>query len=802
MLVSLNWLKEYVDIDVAPEELGEMLTMCGLELESLNYTGKGIEDIVVARILEVKKHPGADRLSICSVTDGAKNYDIICGADNVRPNAYVALAKAGAKLPPTEKFPDGLKIRKTKIRGEPSEGMLCAENELGLSCKSDGIMILSGNLSVGSRLADEMSLNDVILDLAITPNRPDCLSIFGIAREVSSILKKPLKDIQFSSGEEPEGSSKPVEVRIKDVSACPRYSCRVVEDVRAGPSPDWLKNRLQACGVRSINNIVDVTNFVMLETGQPLHAFDHDLLKEKSINVRFAEDKEPFVTLDGQKMELTENDLLICDGNTPVALGGVMGGLSTEVTGRTENILLEAAYFDPVTIRKTSKRTGIRSESSYRFERGVDPNNVRFALDRATYLIAKLAGGRISGSTTDVYPSPVETKKISLSVKKVENILGIKISSENIVDILRPLEFKVLETDAHRLSLQIPTFRVDVTREIDVIEEIGRLFGYNNIPMTLPAVGVLMDETGHGREFISDLKRAFISSGFFEAINYSFENPDLLRMFDPSDTINILNPLTSESCAMRNSMLPGLIRSVKTNLSHQVEDVRLFEHGKIYLPQGKEQLPEEITRFSAVATGKKDPEVWSNEDFGFFDLKNIFTQGVSSLLLRKKIIFAKNDNIRFLHPGKSASVLVDDKEFGVIGELHPEYSDKLGIDKKVYILDISVDTLTEFYESCSYCFKPVPRFPHIRRDVSFVVNKDVTTGQIIDKVKGVSALVEDADVFDIFDGSELGLNKKSVGISILIRSQNKTLTDEDANKVQNLAISELNSSLGAEIRSI
>lgn len=802
MLVPLSWLKEYVEIDVSPEKLGEMLTMCGLELEALNYRGKGIEDIVVARVLEVKKHPGADRLSICNVTDGAKNYNIICGANNVRSDAYVALAKAGTKLPPTEKFPDGLKIRKTKIRGESSEGMLCAENELGLSSRSDGIILLSSNLSVGSRLVDEMSLNDVVLDLAITPNRPDCLSIFGIAREVSSILKKQLKDIQFSAGEELEGKSKAVEVKIKDVSACPRYSCRVIENVKIGPSPDWLKNRLQASGVRSINNVVDVTNFVMLEIGQPLHAFDYDLLEEKSINVRFAKEKEPLVTLDEQKIELTDNDLLICDGDTPVALGGVMGGLSTEVTDRTENILLEAAYFNPVTIRKTSKRTGIRSESSYRFERGVDPNNVRFALDRAAYLIARLAGGRMPESTTDVYPSPIETKKVNLSVRKVENILGIQISSEEITDILKPLEFKVLEADACKVSLQIPTFRVDVTREIDVIEEIGRLFGYNNVPMTLPAVGILTNEIDSGREFISNLKRVFISSGFFEAINYSFENPDLLRMFNPSDTINILNPLTNESCAMRNSMLPGLIKSVKTNLSHQVEDVRLFEYGKIFLPQGKEQLPKEEVRFSAVATGKKDPEVWSNEDFGFFDLKNIFTQGVGSILLRKKIVFVKNDNIQFLHPGKSAAVSVDDKEFGVIGELHPDYSDKLGIDKKVYILDVNVNTLTELYESCSYCFKPIPRFPSIRRDISFVVSKDVTAGQMIDKVKDVSNLVEDANVFDIFEGSRLEINKKSVGISILIRSKNKTLTDEDANKVQNLAISELNSSLGAEIRSI
>lgn len=802
MFVPLSWLKEYVEINIAPEKLGDMLTMRGLELEELHYRGRGIEDIVVAKILEVKKHPGADRLSICSVTDGTKDYNIICGADNVRPDAYVALARTGTKLPPTEKFSDGLKIKKTKIRGEVSEGMLCAENELGLSEKSDGIMLLSGDLSIGSRLVDEMSLDDVVLDIAITPNRPDCLSIFGIAREVSAILKKQLKPIQPLSGKEPEGKIHPPKVEIKDAPACPRYSCRIIENVKIKPSPDWLKARLQTCGVRSINNVVDVTNFVMLETGQPLHAFDYDLLEEKSINVRFAKEKETLITLDKQEIKLSGSDLLICAGDTPVALGGVMGGASTEVSDKTATILLESAYFNPVNIRKTSKRTGIRSESSYRFERGVDPDNVRFVLDRASYLISELADGKISETATDVYPLPIKPQKISLSVKKVENVLGIKISCDEITDLLKPLEFKVIKADAVSVSLQIPTFRVDVTREIDVIEEIGRMYGYGNVPMVLPAVGTLESEIDNRREPVSNLKSAFISSGFFEAINYSFENPELLRMFSPSEALDILNPLTSEGSAMRTSMLPGLIRSLKTNLSRQAVNVRLFEQGKIFLPKGEKQLPREQTRFSAVATGKGSPEVWGSEDFSFFDLKNIFIRGIGGLLTGKNIEFVKNSEIPFLHPGKSAAVFIDNTELGVIGELHPDYSDKLSIDKKVYILDVSLDTLTELYQNHSCSFKPVSRFPSIRRDISFIVNKDVTTGQMIDRIKGVSSFVEEASVFDVFEDSGLGLNRKSVGISILLRAEDKTLTDEDANMVQNLAISELSSSLGAEIRSV
>ncbi|MGI9553708.1 MAG: phenylalanine--tRNA ligase subunit beta, partial [Thermodesulfobacteriota bacterium] len=361
MLVPLSWLKEYVEIDIPPEELGEMLTMAGLELEALHYRGKEIDNIIVARITEVRKHPNADRLSLCEVTDGTNSYNIVCGADNMKANDVVALAPIGAKLPPTEKFPDGLKIKKTKIRGEVSEGMLCAENELGLSDQSEGIMILSDNLSLGAKLVDELSLDEVVFEIAVTPNRPDCLSILGIAREVGSILGKKLKTPDFKIKESKNDTSKLVNVDIKDPAGCPRYTCRVIEDVSIEPSPDWLKNRLEAAGIRSINNVVDITNFVLLELGQPLHAFDFDLLKEKKINIRFANNGELISTLDGQERKLTDKDIVICDADKPVALGGVMGGLNTEVNEKTKSVLLESAYFNPVTIRKTSKRTGLKS---------------------------------------------------------------------------------------------------------------------------------------------------------------------------------------------------------------------------------------------------------------------------------------------------------------------------------------------------------------------------------------------------------------------------------------------------------
>ena len=802
MLVPLSWLKEYVEIDIPPEELGEMLTMAGLELEDMHYRGKGLDDIVVARILEIEKHPNADRLRICVVTDGTNSCNVVCGADNMEVNDTVALAPIGAKLPPTEKFPEGLEVKETKIRGEVSEGMLCAENELGLSDESDGIMVLSRSLSLGSRLVDELFLDDEIFEIAITPNRPDCLSIFGIAREVASILGKKLKSAEFCVDESSTGTSKLVKININDPSGCPRYTCRVIEDVQIGPSPDWLKNRLQASGIRSINNVVDITNFVLLEFGQPLHAFDYDLLEEKSINVRFAKKEELLTILDGQERKLTKNDLVICDGDVPIALGGVMGGLNTEVSEKTRNVLLESAYFDPVTIRKTSKRTGFKSESSYRFERGVDPNNVVFALDRAAFLIVELTGGKLAKAAIDVYPSPIEPKEVNLSVSKVNEILGIEISSNEITDILKPLEFEVLEADNDKISLRIPTFRVDITREIDVIEEIGRLFGYNNISMASPSVEMLTDGVDYTRELILNLKHIFISSGFFEAINYSFEDPDLVQMFSTSETLDLLNPLTDGSSVMRTSILPGLIKDLKTNLSRQVSDIRLFEHGKVFLPKGKGQLPKEETRLSVVATGRRKLEVWNDGEFNFFDLKNVLNQVVESLSFQTRLKFVKNEKTNFLHPGKSSTIFADGIELGIIGELHPDYLDRLEIDKKVCLLDINVNVLAELYENYSYSFKSIPKFPSVRRDISFIVDKNVTAGEMIDKVSGVSYLVEDAWVFDVFEGDTLSEDKKSVGISILLRSKDKTLTDEDANAVQNLAISELSSSLGAELRSM
>lgn len=802
MQVPLSWLKDYVDIDISPEELGEMLTMAGLELEALEYKAKCLDKVLVAQIKDISPHPNADRLSLCDVTDGANDYKIVCGATNMKSGDKVAFATIGANLPPSLKYPEGLEIKKTKIRGEVSEGMLCAEDELGLSEESEGIMILHDSFVLGSKLVDELDIEDVIFEIGITPNRPDCLSVLGIAREIAAILGKELKPPNFSLNESEGKISRLATVEIRDKVGCPRYSCRVIQDVKIVPSPTWLKTKLQAAEIRSINNVVDITNYVLLEFGQPLHAFDYDLLNDKKILVRLANDGEEIETLDSVKRTLTKEDLLICDAERPIALAGVMGGANSEVTQNTRNILLESAYFNPVRVRRTSKRTGLRSESSYRFERGVDPNGVTRALDRAAELIRDLGEGKLAKGNIDVYPQVIEPVEMQVSINKVNDILGTQIQFGEVIDILQSLDFEVLVSGEDKILVRVPTFRVDITREIDVIEEVGRLYGYNNVSLVAPTVEMFTDQTDPARLANSKLRDLFISNGFFEAVNYSFEYPELLHLFDDKRGLKLLNPLTVESSEMRTYLLAGLLKNIKLNLSRQVQEIRLFETGKVFYPKRKGQLPKEEKRFAAVATGRRQPEVWNSEEFDFFDLKSVLDRGMNVLSLGPKIRYEYEHDIKFLHPGKSSKIYLDGKDIGFIGELHPDYFEKFEIEKRVYVLEINLDEVVEKYSKIKFEFMPLSKVPSVRRDIALIVDQKVTAGEVLDQMKKVSDLVEKTWVFDVFQGKSVGEGKKSLGISMLLRSGRETLTDEEANKVQDIALNKLHSSLGAELRSI
>lgn len=803
MKFTLNWLRDYIDFDLSPEELSHNLTMAGLEVEDVIYLGKGLDNVVVAQITELTSHPNAEKLSLCEVTDGENTYPIVCGATNMKAGDKVALAKIGSTLPPGPKFEDGLKIKKAKIRGEVSEGMLCAENELGLGEESDGIIILRESAALGTAIVDEMGLNDVVFEVGITPNRPDCLSVLGVAREVAALTGKTIRHPDSAVKDEGEDIQSLAKVELLDSEKCPRYSCRVINNVKIGPSPDWLKRRVEASDIRSINNVVDITNFVLLELGQPLHAFDYDLLEDNKIVVRAAEDGETIKTLDDVERKLTSDDLLICDGKRPVALAGVMGGANTEVSEKTTNILLESAYFDPATVRKTSKATGLRSESSYRFERGINPNGVTKALDRAAELIREICGGEIAKGVIDEYPAAIEPSEVSISLDRANKFLGTEISSDELVKIANGLEFENVKSDGNEFTFRIPTFRVDISREIDLIEELARLYGYDNIPTTLPAVRMKTENTDIIRSVRESLKQVLISSGFYEVINYSFEDHELLSLFNKTDVIEILNPITTDSSVMRTSLVPSVLKNAVLNLNHQEQDLRLFELGKVYLPQQDSVLPKEIRKIAATATGTRTPEFWGKEEFDFFDFKSILEKGFQILNIWNDVETRDADQIGFLHPGKSAMFAIDDKELGYIGELHPDLCEKLEISKRIYVLEIDLDILAALSKTKKKTFKPLPKFPSVRRDIALIVDESVPVGGILAEIDKIgSSLIEDAEVFDVYSGENVGAGKKSVAVSLQLRAADKTLTEEEVNKVQEKALKKLGLVLGAELRTI
>ncbi len=802
MKFVLSWLKEFVEFNISPSELAERLTMSGLEVESLECKGEGLEGIVVAQIQDIRPHPNASKLVLCDVSDGTNLYNIVCGAKNMKTGDKVALAPSGTQLPPGFKFPEGVLIKSTKIRGELSEGMLCAENELGIGEESEGIMILPDSVKVGSKLIEALELDEVIIEVGVTPNRPDCLSVIGVAREVAAILGTELKYPDFSVSEEGEGIADLAAVEVLDSNRCPRYSCRVIKGVKINPSPDWLRARLEASGIRPINNAVDVTNFILLELGQPLHAFDLDLIEGRKIIVRPAGKGEVITTLDGVARPLTEEDLVISDVKMPVAIAGVMGGGNTEVSEGTRNLLLESAYFNPVGVRRTSKRTNLRSESSYRFERGVDPNRVGNALDRASEMIRKLAGGKVARGKLDVYPYPIEEKEVSLSTSKVNSILGTVIEPEKIKKIIEGLGIKTLRLTEDEMRLRIPTFRVDLTQEIDLIEEVARHFGYNNLRTTLPVIRMSTDKAKKDKALENRVKELLTSFGFLEVINYSFDDPEFLSLFDGHSPLRILNPISSDSSAMRTSLIPGILKIITLNLNRQAHDIRIFEAGRVYIPSEK-GLPDEVRKIAGAATGTRQQELWDQGEFDFFDLKAVLQRVFEAFLVSYIVEYEEASQISFLHPGKAARIMVGNKNAGYLGEIHPDFCDKLGISKSIYLFELDLEILSDCENYTKKKFIPLPKFPSVRRDVALIVDEVVPVGEILKELKNIdSDLIEEVAVFDVFRGGSVEKGKKSVAVSMTFRSWNRTLTDLEVDEVQTNGLHRLQSAFGAELRKI
>lgn len=800
MKVTLNWLKEYVEIPMGIDELTDILTMGGFEVEQVIPVGEGFENIVVAKINSIRKHPNADKLSVVEVNTNTQMFTVVCGATNIAVGKKVPLALEGSCLP------NGLEIKKSKIRGIVSEGMLCSEVELGLGQDSSGIMILPNDLKLGSNISEALGLIDIILEISVTPNRADCLSVIGLAREIAALTNQRIK-YPFIPSDPPDGEiRKKVSVNILDPDLCPRYVAKMIEEVKIGPSPYWIKNRLGRVGIRSINNVVDVTNYVMMEYGQPLHAFDFDLLEGGRIIVRRAIEGEEFITLDGVKRKLDNEMLMICDARKPIAIAGIMGGLNSEITESTKNVLLESAYFNPANNRQTSKKLGLETEAAFRFGRGIDYGACLSIANRAARLMEEVSGGRVVEGSIDAYPGQIKSKTINLRIKRIGQLLGLEIPKDLIRRYLESLELKAEDGENNTFIVTPPTFRQDLEREIDIIEELARLNGYDKIPITMPKSPPSFRTLNKELQLAKKAKEVMKHHGYNEVINYSFISPSYAEMIRLPEndilrkTVKILNPLSEEFSVMRTTLIPGLLETARYNISRKNTNLKIFELRKVYLPLG-EKLPKEIKYISALATGFDNEPNWAlaPREVNFFDIKGC-VEDLLEVLRIKGVKFIREENINYLHPKKSSVIALNGEILGVLGEVHPQVLSYYEIGEKVYIFEINFENLIKYSQE-EIRFEHLPKFPPVYRDLSLIADVDLEAGKILETIVSFNEpFINDVHIFDIYEGPQIAKGKKGVSLRIRYQSRGRTLTDEEVNQYHYKLISKLREILKVDLR--
>jgi phenylalanyl-tRNA synthetase beta chain len=806
MLISWKWLKDYVEIDLSPEELAEKLTMAGIPVATVSKLDAGIEKVVTGKLVEVGRHPGADKLSICGVDVGTEILQIVTGADNIRQGDIVPVALIGAKLP------SGLEITESKLRGVASNGMLCSASELNMELKNlapeqrTGIYILPSDTPLGLDAIKVLGLDDVVLEFELTANRADCFSVIGIAREVSALTGKQIRMPLLSLQEKGENVHKFASVQIEAPELCTRFAARVIRNVKVGPSPEWMQQRLRAAGMRPISNIVDITNYVLLEMGQPLHAYDYNLIGKQTLIARNARKGEKLTTLDGNKRELSEGMLVIADAVQPAGVAGVMGGLATEVTANTKAIILESAVFDNVSIRRTAKALGLRTEASHRYEKGVDINGVIRAIDRAAKLMEELGAGEVCKGVIDQYVNITFPTQISLDPQRVNRFLGTRIATKEMVDILERLEFTVEGREI--LKVTVPTWRHDVTREADLFEEIGRIFGYNNIPDTLPKGHAMQGGEGYGEEIQTIIRESLVASGLYETVTFSFSHPrilDALRMAADSSlrkAIPLLNPITEDFPILRTTLLGNTLEVIAYNINRKVDDVKVFEMGTVFLPKDLPltELPIENQMLVGAITGKRYPTAWNQgrDIVDFYDLKGT----VETLLQDLGIAnyrFAPSEHPS-LHPGKTAAIFAGDTEIGVLGEVHPLVQEAFGLSKQVYLFELSVDSLIAAAALIPQ-YQALPKYPAITRDLALLVDNAIPATRIISTIqKAGGSLLKEVTIFDVYTGEQVPTGQKSIAFALVYQAQDRTLTDKEIEEVQKSILGELSSSLKAQIR--
>ncbi len=790
MKITTHWLADYVDYDWDWRELVERLTMAGLEFEGVDELGEHLSGIIVGRVLECQQHPNADRLSVCKVDIGTGTNTIVCGAPNVATGQKVAVALPGCTLP------GGMKIKKAKIRGVESLGMICAEDELGLGEEHDGIMVLDEHLEVGAPFAQATGLDDTVLDFEVTPNRPDCLSLVGIAREVQALTGNPLRLPNCQVITEGAPTNEAVRIDIDAPEDCPRYVGRIIRNIKVGPSPNWLQRRLQAVGQRPINNIVDITNFVLLELGQPLHAFDLHKLKGKRIIVRRAKQGEKIETLDGVERELDTEMLVIADDERPVALAGVMGGANSEVDSNTSEILLESAYFDAARVRLTRTQLGLHTEASARFERGADWEMAPLAIDRAAQLIAELAGGQVAPVPLDVYPKAQQCRKISLRIARANKLLATQFDADGAARILQLLGCQV-ETEAETLAVTAPSFRPDLEREVDLIEELGRIYGYDNIEGSQQANGPWLAQRDHLQR---NVRRRLAAMGLDEVMSNTIVDEAWEKLIAAETIIRLANPPTEAQNRLRTSLIPSLLDVARRNFNQRATSLALFELGKCFAePAPATSLPTEHWRLTALYSGPLSTTTWQGprRDADFFALKGLLEALVGPADLR----FSPCDHPG-LRRGHCAEVtLGSDQHLGYIGQVSGPLCDAYDIEHPIFVFELGFAELAAHLEPREQSFVPLPKFPAIERDLSIVVGESTNLSEIVSVVRsGPSQLVEAVELFDLYQGDQIEAGHKSLSFSIRLRHPQRTLKDQQADAALEEILSLLTQAFDARLR--
>lgn len=792
MRISYRLLQHYIDLkDISVQEVADALTMLGIEVESVYDLGMINGNIVIARIQKIDPHPNADKLTLCTVDAGKRGVvKVVCGATNIKPGNVVPLAIPDVLLP------NGTMLRKARIRGVESEGMLCSGAELKWNDDHSGILILPDNLPIGEPF-------DALLEITITPNRPDCLSLIGIARELSARFRRPLHLPVPRFNEITTPADSLARVKITAWEGCPRYTARVIRHIKVRPSPRWLVYFLESAGLRSINNVVDATNFVLLEFGHPLHAFDMDKIAEHQIIVRWAKDGEQIETLDGVKRTLTPEDLVIADPQKVVALAGIMGCGNSEISDSTVNVLLECAYFNPTTIRRTAKRLDMQTEASYRFERGTDREKMTFALERATELIKELAGGEVAKGFIDTFTPYSRPHPVSVEIKKVTSLLGIELNGREIADNLARLGFELVSSDRERLRFNIPSHRVDISRDVDLIEEVARIFGYEKIPAVLPYLQSVPAEPSIGERIEKILSNALVGMGFYETINYSFVSARQVSEmgFSSDELVSILNPISREQDVMRPSLIIGLVNNFIHNLNRDVYNIRLFEIGSSYHWDDSSDDGYKEPRWLVAGMSGYIVENWldGEREVNFFDIKGVAENLLSSLGIKRYNI-ERATQVHWLHPGKSAQFVVKGEPICWFGEFHPALRSRLDIPQPLFLLEMPL-WIVEKLADLTPRFKDLPRYPATRRDFAFIVDEEVASLDIERCIRRIGKeLIENITLFDVYRGEQIPPGKKSLAYSVTFRASDHTLTDAEVNTLQEKIISALTKQLGITLR--